>query len=61
LQHTINQRQWQRHHLTIENVTPTTVIIEAAIEDNTPRAPAALAQNRRGQPARHCWLSAVST
>lgn len=46
---------------TIENVTPTTVIIEPAIVDNTPRAPAALAPNRRGQRAIHCWLPAVST
>ena len=45
---------------TIENVTPTTVIIEPAIVDNTPRAPAALAPNRRGQRDIHCWLPAMS-
>ena len=37
----------------IENVTPTTVIIEPAIVDNIPRAPSAPAPNRRGQRASH--------
>jgi hypothetical protein len=32
----------------IENVTPTTVIIEPAIVDIIPRAPSAPAPNRRG-------------
>jgi len=40
----------------IENVTPTTVIIEPAIVDNIPRAPSALAPNRRGQRASHWAL-----
>ena len=38
---------------TIENVTPTTVIMEPAIVDNIPRAPSALAPNRSGQRASH--------
>ncbi len=37
----------------IENVVPTTVIIEAAIVDNITRAPAALAPKRRGQFSSH--------
>ena len=40
----------------IENVTPTTVIIEPAIVANIPRAPAAPAPNRRGQSAIHVSL-----
>src|SRR5664280_181673 len=40
----------------IENVTPTTVIIEPAIVDNMPRAPAAPEPNRRGQRAIHGLL-----
>ncbi len=36
----------------MENVTPTTVIIEPAIVDIIPRAPSAPAPNRRGH-----WLS----
>ena len=37
----------------IENVTPTTVIIEPAIVDSIPRAPSAPAPNMRGQRASH--------
>ena len=42
----------------IENVTPTTVIIEKAqaIVDNIPRAPSALAPNRRGRRTSHWAL-----
>ena len=45
----------------MENVTPTTVIIEPAIVDNIPRAPSALTPNRRGQRASHCPLQLEST
>jgi hypothetical protein len=41
---------------TIENVTPTTVIIDPAIVDNIPRAPSAPTPNRRGQRDSHCSL-----
>ena len=43
----------------IENVTPTTVIIEPAIVDNISRAPSALEPNRRGQRASHWALPVV--
>src|SRR5665811_1650188 len=41
----------------IENVTPTTVIIEPAIVDNISREPSALAPNRCGQRASHCVIA----
>ena len=44
----------------IENVTPTTVIIEPAIVESIPRAPAAPAPKRRGQRLIHCWLPVES-
>ncbi len=44
----------------IENVIPTTVIIEPAIVDNIPRAPSALAPNTRGQRASHCSIPVES-
>jgi len=45
---------------TIENVTPTTVIMEPAIVDIIPRAPSAPAPNSRGHCASHRWLTAES-
>ena len=45
----------------IENVTPTTVIIEPAIVDRIPRAPSAPTPNRRGQPDSHCLPPLEST
>jgi hypothetical protein len=39
--------------IVIENVTPTTAIIEPAIVDNIPRAPSAPAPNMRGQRVSH--------
>ena len=44
----------------MENVTPTTVIIEPAIVDIIPRAPSAPAPNRRGHWASHRSLPAES-
>ena len=44
----------------IENVTPTTVIIEPAMVASIPRAPAAPAPNRRGQSAIQSRLPAES-
>jgi hypothetical protein len=40
----------------IENVTSTTVIIEPAILDNTPRPPSVLTPNKRGQRGSQCPL-----
>ncbi len=45
----------------IENVTPTTVIIEPAIVDNIWREPSALAPNRCGQRASHCEFAVECT
>src|SRR5665647_143683 len=44
----------------MENVTPTTDIIEPAIVDIIPRAPSAPAPNRRGHRASHRWIPAES-
>jgi hypothetical protein len=45
----------------MENVTPTTVIIEPAMVASIPRAPAAPAPKRRGQSAIQSWLPEEST
>ena len=45
----------------MENVIPTTVIIEPAIVDSMPRAPAAPEPKRRGQRASQSWPAEAST